>query len=187
VKIKLKTCAICKEKFKPYLSTAKVCSVQCAISHAEGSRARQNKKDISLDRRERNKRLNRVKPITFWLNKVQFYCNSYIRERDKHLPCISCGTTNPNVQYCASHFRSRKAAPHLRFNEDNIHKACNNYCNKHLSGNIINYRPALIRKIGQERFDALMNNNEIHKYTLEECEDLIKYFKQKLKDIKKDP
>lgn len=184
MKIKLKTCIICKKKFQPFKTTARVCSVKCAIQHAVGSRARQNKKDISLARREKKNASERTKPISFWLDKVQIYCNRYIRERDKDLPCISCGTTNPNIQYCASHFRTRKAAPQLRFNEDNIHKACNFYCNLHLSGNIINYRPALIDKIGQERFDALMNNNEYHKYTVEECQELIAYFKQKIKALK---
>lgn len=50
--------------------------------------------------------------------------------------CISCGTTNPNIQYAAGHFRTTKAAGNLRFNEDNVHTQCNYRCNSVLAGNI---------------------------------------------------
>jgi hypothetical protein len=51
---------------------------------------------------------------------------------------------------------SARPGPALNcFDEDNCHKQCS-ACNNHLSGNLTAYRPALIAKIGQARFDALM-------------------------------
>lgn len=185
MKSKPKTCRVCKTKFLPYSSTTVVCSINCAIKHTEAKNARLEARRAVIARRELKQAKEAIKKLSKWLADVQVWCNKYIRLRDAHLPCISCGTTNPNVQYCAGHFRTRKAAPHLRFNEDNIHKQCNNYCNRQLSGNIINYRPALIQKIGQDRFDALMNNNEIHRYTVDECKELISYFKAKVKELER--
>ncbi|WP_139535318.1 recombination protein NinG, partial [Escherichia coli] len=90
------------------------------------------------------------------------------------LPCISCGTFE-TVQWEAGHFRSRGAASHLRYNEDNIHKQCHR-CNDELSSNAIPYRAALIEKIGVERVEALENNNTPHRYTIEELEGIRRHY-----------
>lgn len=184
LKAKAKKCRVCRQSFMPYSSTTVVCSIECAIENNKRNTERLEARRMVIAKREHKKSLEAIKPLSDWLNDVQEWCNRYIRLRDAHLPCISCGTTKP-VQYCAGHYRTRKAAPHLRFNEDNIHKQCNSYCNRHLSGNIINYTPALIAKIGQDRVDALMNNNEIHRYTVDECKELIIYFKAKVKELER--
>ena len=55
------------------------------------------------------------------------------------------------------------------------------HCNMQLSGNIENYRPALIAKIGQERHDSLINNNEVKRWTKDECKAIEAEYKAKLK------
>jgi hypothetical protein len=180
---KQKPCKVCKKPFLPATSLHSVCSWQCSIKLAEKMRLEREKRET----RERNLRIRAVKlklkPLKEYLDDAQIVVNKYIRLRDAHLPCISCGTVNPNIQYCAGHFRTRKAAPHLRFNEDNIHKQCNNYCNSKLSGNIINYRPRLIEKIGIERVEALENNNELHRFTIEEALAIKAEYKAKIKEM----
>jgi hypothetical protein len=77
--------------------------------------------------------------------------NASIRERDKDLPCISCGKYN---QLQAGHFYSAGHHELLRFEQDNVHGQCIK-CNCDLSGNLIKYREGLIKKIGIERVERL--------------------------------
>lgn len=83
--------------------------------------------------------------------KAQIVFNAWIRNRDKDLPCISCGSYNTEH---ASHFYSCGKHTNLRFNEDNVHLACKK-CNYFLHGNLIEYRKNLIKKIGIERVEKL--------------------------------
>jgi hypothetical protein len=53
-----------------------------------------------------------------------------------------------------------------------------------LAGNIINYRPALIAKIGLEAVEALENDNVERRYTVEEIKGLIEVYKGKVKELK---
>lgn len=70
--------------------------------------------------------------------------NAYIRRRDEGLRCISCGK-QPMSQ--AGHYYSAGHYPALSFNENNVHGQCLP-CNYYLSGNLIEYRKNLIKKIG---------------------------------------
>src|SRR5690349_8773059 len=83
--------------------------------------------------------------------KLQKVFNAYIRERDKDLGCISCGSHN---QIQAGHFYSAGHYPSLRFNEDNVHSQCLR-CNYFLSANLLEYRKRLLKKIGEQRVQKL--------------------------------
>jgi hypothetical protein len=139
---------------------------------------KKKKRELINSRKDTKQKLEAIKPLSKWLKEAERHCNRYVRMRDAHLPCISCGTTNPSIQYAAGHFRTVKAAPQLRFNLDNIHKQCNSNCNNHLSGNIANYRPRLIKRIGLQRVEALENNNEIHRYTIDEAKAVLTVFRK---------
>ncbi|MEJ2820693.1 recombination protein NinG, partial [Streptococcus pneumoniae] len=85
--------------------------------------------------------------------------------RDEGKECVSCG--NPLIgksNYLtgsaidASHYRSRGAASHLKFNVFNVHSACTR-CNRQLSGNAVEYRIRLIDRIGLERVERLEADN----------------------------
>ena len=155
-----KTCGdpICKAELK--------CQIARKKAEKESTRARKEK----------------LKSRNDWLNDVQKVFNAYIRARDGNI-CISCGTQSPNIQYCAGHYRSRGAAPQHRFNELNVHSQCNHRCNMQLSGNIVNYRPALIAKIGLAAVEALENDNEARHYTIDELIEMKALYKGKLKGL----
>ncbi|WP_202116081.1 recombination protein NinG, partial [Glaesserella parasuis] len=108
--------------------------------------------------------------------------NEYIRLRDKDEPCISCQRFHQG-QYHAGHYRTVKAMPELRFNEDNVHKQCS-ACNNHLSGNITEYRINLVRKIGAERVEALESYHPPVKWSAEDCKEIIKTYRAKIKELK---
>lgn len=171
-----KTCKGCGNKFEPARPLQVACSIPCAITHTQAAKAH---KEAKAHREAKVK----AKTLTEWLNDAQDWVNRYIRLRDANEPCISCGTTNPNIQYAAGHYRTRKAASHLRFNHDNLHKQCNHRCNKQLSGNIAGYRPALIQKIGIERVEAIENDNSIKRWTIAEAKEVMAEHKRLIKEL----
>ena len=149
------------------------------ICRAELKRQKERKK---AEREATRVRKEKLKSRNDWLDEVQRVFNVYIRARDGRI-CISCGTQSPFIRYCAGHYRSRGAAPQHRFNEMNVHSQCNYRCNMMLSGNIVNYRPALIAKIGLAAVEALENDNAARYYTIEELIELKALYKEKLKGL----
>lgn len=79
--------------------------------------------------------------------KAQVAFNRWVRRRSEGEPCISCGSPNTST---ASHFYSAGHYNALRFTEDNCWLSCQK-CNYYLSGNLIQYRINLEKKIGKER------------------------------------
>ena len=69
----------------------------------------------------------------------------------------------------------------LRFHEDNVHKQCER-CNTYWSGNLINYRIALVERIGVERVEFLERKDHPPlKLTTDEIKELITIYKNKAK------
>ncbi len=174
--LKYKPCKVCKTQFKPFSSLSRVCSPHCALKLVRLD----NEKAIKRDTRERKKKL---KTKTDYANEAQSACNAYIRERDKNLGCISCGTTKP-VQYCAGHYKTRGGHPELRFHPLNIHKQCNQYCNMRLSGNLQGYRPRLIDKIGIDAVEWLEGAHQPQKLSEEDLVEIRQHYREQLKLLK---
>jgi len=96
-----------------------------------------------------------------WLKaKATKVFNKFIRERDSDYRgfgvCISSGQPLkvPSVNSHCGHFYSAGHYPELAFNEDNAHLQgkSDNYFK---SGNLLEYRKNLIKKIGIERVERL--------------------------------
>jgi hypothetical protein len=120
------------------------------------------------------------------LKELQVIFNKYIRLRDAEEPCISC-RTKANVKYDAGHYIAVSESPALRFNEDNVHKQCSNYCNVNKSGNYHAYRFWLLEKIGVERVEALESSRHIPlKLSVDEINELKQVYRAKIKSIEKD-
>lgn len=166
--MKKKKCKVCKNEYDPFTTTQKACSPKCALELVKQGQERDFK---ARTREMRVKAKGRGK----WLKEAQNAFNRYIRLRDKNDPCISCGTIK-DVQYCAGHYLTRGASPELRFNEDNVHKQCNQYCNLQLSGNLVKYRVNLINKIGLEKVESLEGKHEPKKYTIDQIIEIKKKY-----------
>lgn len=184
----------CRQWFNPTRDTQTVCGYECATAvakeqtaknRAEAQRAKRKlqREEEKAGRQRQAERRQAVKPLSHFVKQAQQAFNEFIRYRDRHLPCISCGRFHDG-QYHAGHFRTTGANPELRFSEDNCHKQCS-ACNNHLSGNLINYRPALIHKIGQARFDALMGPHELPKWKRDDYIRIRDEYRAKLKELKK--
>ena len=189
-KLPRRKCSVCKNWFHPTRDGQFVCSFECACRYgkvandtAKAEAQREKKRVEKVELKRRSERRQAVKPLSHFIKQAQKAFNEYIRYRDHHLPCISCGRHHDG-QYHAGHFRTTGANPELRFDEDNCHRQCAP-CNNHLSGNLLSYRPALIAKIGQVRFDALMGPHELPKWKRDDYIRIRDEYRAKLKELKK--
>jgi hypothetical protein len=147
---------------------------QEAIKRAESKRERDKKKDIAL-------RKEKLKTIPELITEAQASVNYYIRMRDLGNRCISCGSMPQQKRggtMDAGHYRSRGAAPQLRFNLLNIHAQCVK-CNRYGSGNAVDYRISLIEKIGLALVETLECNNKPRSFTREYLARVKKIFRKR--------
>jgi hypothetical protein len=180
----LRTCRICRDKFEPVRSMQPTCGkFECNYEFATRAAAKSAAKRKAADRKETKEKKDAIKTRSDWLKEAQTEFNKFIRARDHALPCISCGR-HVTGDYHAGHYRSVAAAPQLRFNEDNVHKQCGFNCNVNKSGNAIEYRIALVKKIGLARVEALENDNSVAKWSIEEIKEIKATYKRKLKELK---
>lgn len=161
------------------------------LAQAKRSREREKEEKAADKKRRREEQQQKdklkvrrlaLKPRSFWIKQAQQAVNAFIRERDRDLPCISCGTLT-SAQFDAGHYRTTAAAPQLRFDERNIHKQCV-VCNQHKSGNLVPYRAELIRRIGIEQVEDIESNHNRHRWTIDECKAIKAEYQQKLKDLR---
>src|SRR5690606_27037161 len=139
----------CRSEFVPARPLQTACSVACAIALTQAAKARQSREQDRQERTARRAARERIKTKGDYLRETQAAFNEWIRERDRDLPCISCGRHHQG-QWHAGHYRTVGANPELRFNPLNVHKQCAP-CNNHKSGDIVNYRINLVERIGADQ------------------------------------
>ena len=181
---KQKKCKQCKSPFTPFNSLQKVCGAKCANDFAIAEREKKEAKAKSGEVKRVRQKLKQLsmKDRSKALRAAREAFNAFIRYRDKDDVCISCGRHHQG-QYHAGHYKSKGAHPELEFNEDNCHKQCAP-CNNYLSGNIVNYRPRLIEKIGLEKVEWIEGPHDTKKYTVDELWQIRDEYKAKLKELK---
>lgn len=177
--VKQKTCKACGTKFKPHLSTQKACSVRCALDLAPANLDRARKAIEQREKATTKARRERLKSKADYMREAQVAFNAYIRARDAELPCVSCGRHHEG-QYHAGHYRTVGANPELRFEPLNVWKQCAP-CNNHKSGDIVNYRIELVKRIGAEKVEWLEGPHEPKRYTIEDLQAIKAEYREKLK------
>ena len=186
-KCKPKKCRECKTEFQPMNSLQVVCSPGCAIQRVQRTNEQKARASINKERKSQRKahreRKQALKSKSDWLREAQTACNAFIRERDKDLPCISCGNTR-DVKYAAGHYKTRGGNPELSFHPFNINKQCDWYCNLNLSGNITEYRKGLIKKIGLKNVEWLEGPHQAQNLTIDDIKEIKEYYKEQLKQLR---
>lgn len=176
----MKQCKTCSEPFEPkqaYNSTIKTNRCDVCLKTAQAL-----KNLASIKKEKKAKQKEDLLTLQDYLKMTQAIVNKYIRLRDKDEKCISCGKEIKGVEH-ASHYMSSGGHANIRFHEDNIWKSCYK-CNVMLSGNQLEYRKRLIKKIGIERVDWLEENGSvIRKYTKEELKEISAIYKKKIKEM----
>ncbi len=168
--MKPKHCKVCRAAFIPRLPMATVCGLECAKTLAISVRGKAEAKAAAVERKADKVKREKLKTRGQWIAEAQAAFNAFIRTRDAGKPCICCGRTGAGEmhggEWDAGHYRSRGAAPHLRFDERNVHAQLKQ-CNRYASGNIVGYRKGLIERIGIEAVEALEADQEPRKYSVE--------------------
>ena len=174
----MRRCKTCRQPFKPTYNTMQATcgDIKCAVSHGKELQLKQRKEaDKAFKKKVRDN------DRSWHIKKLQAEFNKFIRLRDIEKPCISC-QRHHSGQVQAGHYRTTGACPELRFVEDNCHAQCAP-CNNHLSGNLTNYRPNLLVKIGVERLTWLEGPHEPAKYTIPELQEMIKEYRAKIREM----
>lgn len=170
-------CKICRSDFQKRSITHRVCSYECSLKLVILERQKREKKEL-------RHAIEKLKTKSDWAREAQQVFNQYVRLRDEHLPCISCGRFHIGQMH-SGHYLTVGAHPELRFNEDNVNKQCAP-CNNHLSGNIVNYRRNLINKIGLDKVEWLEGNHDAKHYSIDDLKAIKAEYKLKLKQLREE-
>ena len=183
--LKQKTCKACRNKFVPSRPMQTACTPACAIAMAERKRQKQAQQEEARKRKEARQRLESMKGIPELIREADKAFCAFIRARDAGKPCICCGRHSSGWSrggdWDAGHYRSRGAASHLRYREDNCHSQLKQ-CNRR-AFDVASYRRNLVERIGIARVEALENDNGTHKWTRDELKAIKSEYIRKRKEI----
>jgi hypothetical protein len=183
--IRPKRCRVagCGATFTPTRSFQKWCSPDCAVVLARQAQEKQRKSFAQRERREIKLRKEKLKSRAEHLKDTQQAFNAWVRERDALLPCVSCGRHHEG-QWHAGHYRTVSAHPAIRFEPLNVWKQCAP-CNTHKSGDLLNYRAELIRRIGEEKVLWLEGPHEPMKYTINDLKAMTAHYRAMTRELKR--
>lgn len=192
--IKPKKCKApgCGKPFKPTMTTQKVCSIACAKAMAKDPKLQKiaAKAITKQARQDLQERREKLKTRREHMAEAQAAFNAYIRERDSGLPCISCDSSPSDhdlitgSRWDAGHYRSVGACPELRFEPLNVHRQCVK-CNRNLSGNAVEYRIRLVKRIGADQVHWLEGPHKPQRLTIEDLQAIKALYRHKLKDLRR--
>ena len=185
---KPRMCTVCKTSFQPQRMGAKVCSPMCAMTFARSVNGKAAKVAAIKDKRETKQKMDKLKTRGDWIREAQVVFNIFIRTRDAGRACICCGRNKDpsgaiGGTWDAGHYRSRGSAPHLRFDERNVHAQLKQ-CNRYDSGNVVGYRLGLIERIGQAALDELEADQTPRRHTIPELQAIKAEYAAKTKALK---
>ena len=184
-----KRCPKCRKYFPTENMTRFGSMMFCCFDHAVqyANKPSTKKKGERIQKTNMRERKEKLKSIADLTREAQTAVNAYIRARDHGKPCISCQVHVIHKRggaMDAGHYRSRGSAGHLRFNVLNIHSQCVT-CNRWQSGNVVDYRIALIKRIGLENVEKLENDNSTRKFTREYLKRIKAIFNKRARWYKK--
>jgi len=176
---KTKKCKVCQQKFLPRFSTLQpICEgFKCIM---EWKRLAEEK---AWQKRKKETK-EKLKSLSEYEAEAKKSFQKWIRLRDEGMPCISCGTPNPQDAHGSHYFEAGKYSG-LIFNPINCHKSCKK-CNVFLSGNLLEYRKGLVERYGiayVEKLESLSDESRCKKYTKEELIQVKKTYDNLIKAI----
>lgn len=180
--MKPKKCKSCRAEFIPSRPLQSACGVPCAIALTNARREKERRAEAAELRSLHRIAKEKIKTKGDYAKEAQQAFNEFIRLRDADLPCVSCGRHHQGQYHCG-HFRTVGSNPGLRFEPLNAAKQCAP-CNNHKSGDIVNYRIELVRRIGQEKVDWLEGPHEPKRYTIEDLKEIKAHYRAKVRELK---
>lgn len=188
-------CDHCKRKLDPE-RRGQIVHVECVEAWQAEQKAKeqrtaekQARMQAKVERAKDRQAREAMKKLATLIAEAQTQFNAFIRARDRDATCFVChrpfiaGVPGRNMH--AGHVRSRGAAGHLRFNEDNCHGECEG-CNGPNGAKPHQIKAGAIERIGLERYEALENNNEPHKWSKDEVRAIRDTYRAKTRALKKE-
>lgn len=186
---KQRKCKGCGEQFTPVRPLQQACSLPCAAKVGKAKAERERSKAQREERRLDRKKLEQLKTKPQLTQEAQREFNRYVRLRDFHRPCISCGCSLVHFGVGglvdAGHYRSVGSAPHLRFDEANCHAQCVK-CNRYGSGMAVDYRMGLLSRLGLDVVHRLETDNTPRNYTKDELRSIRDTYRARANTLKKE-
>lgn len=193
IKPRTKKCAAktCGATFTTFSSFVRWCSPDCgaelAVAALAKKKAREAEERRRAERLELKARKEAIKTRGEWQEDAQKVFNAFIRARDADKPCICCDKPFEPQKFGGSmdagHYMSRGAAPHLRFDERNVHGQRKN-CNRPGGTTREAFRAGMIRRIGLEAVEALEADQASRDHSIPALKEIIATYKRKLKELK---
>jgi len=169
-------CKECGEVFEKQRPLQYLCSVGCSVKYAKKEQAKKHEKQWKSEKKELKEKLKSHKD---YMKDLQIVFNTFIRLRDKDLPCVSCGVFNAEEFHAGHYIASTYTA--VRFDPFNVWKQCSR-CNTHLRGNSVPYRIELINRIGLSEVERLEEKrHDTTKFTIPELKANIAHYKAQIK------
>lgn len=156
-------CAWCDRPFLKLMPMQRVCGALCAGRKARADRLAK----VKAEREDTQARKEKLKTLSQLTKECRDIVQAIARFRDRNDGCISCHV-GPNYGgvWHGSHFRPAGNNSAVELHLWNIHKACEQ-CNYFKGGNIGEYRPRLIAKIGEDRVKWLESQTQVVKRSRE--------------------
>lgn len=173
----------CHNRFEPSRPFITFCSADCAVSIAHDKLAKAKAAKARKERKEDAQKKDKAKSNKNLADEAQAAVNRYVNLVNYGVPCICCGKSAFEGVRHAGHFKARGSSSFLRFNLWNIHTCCYS-CNVAKAGNIHEYRPNLIKKIGLEKVEFLDTAPKSREYSDEYLRRLKDIFTRKSKRMK---
>lgn len=183
-------CAVktCRKEFQPARAIETWCSPECGVLVWEKIEADKKAKIARADRAALKAFKDKNKRVKDYVAELQVVFNAWVRARDANQPCICCGKwfeeNDPIAggDWDAGHYLSRGHAPHLRFDERNVHRQIKGH-NRPGGTTRISFRAGMIERIGLEALLALEADNTPRKYTIPDLIEMKAHYTAKLKAI----
>lgn len=155
--------------------------------------AKQKAAKAKAERAADKAKMEKYKRRPAYVADAQTAFNAYIRERDKDMPCICCGSVKVSGAaalhgggWDAGHYISRGHASHLRFDERNVHKQRKG-CNRPGGSNRQKFRAGIVARYGEQyvaELEALEYTPPTRDLTKEELVAIKETYQRKLKELK---
>jgi phytoene dehydrogenase-like protein len=176
----------CGDRFTPQRPLQAACSIGCAIVLSKDKLRADAEAKAKVERKSDQARKDAIKTRSDWMKEAQAAFNAFIRARDANQPCISSGRPLQAEAigggFDAGHYRSIGSAPHLRFDERNVHGQ-SKHDNRYLAGNAVDYRIGLIARIGLQAVEALEADQESRKWSTDDLRAIKALYRAKLRAL----
>ena len=175
---------------------SKDCAIEYARKKAQRKIIAQKNKQVKQQKSQARKDKFKAKSYASKLSELQGVFNElrryeeflWFHDRGIEPYCISCLKPLGNDQWCCGHFKTVGARGDLRFDKKNTYLQHNVRCNKHLSGDVENYKKGLAYRFGEEEAKEIINytnkRQDVVKLTDEEIQKLKKEWRAKVREIR---